>query len=192
MAVWYLMRASGVTTTLLLTAVFALGVATTKRWHPSRLPRFVTVALHRNVSLLAVVFLALHIGTAVADPYAHVGLLAAVVPFTAGRRALWVGLGAASLDLVAALVVTSLLRRHVGLRTWRIVHWAAYLVWPLALTHGLGIGSDAGALWLQTVNAVCIAFVAFVVLWRLRGAGAGTKHVERTRAGRAVTEPEAA
>ena len=179
LAVWYLMRASGVVTTVLLTGVFALGIATTKRWHPPRLPGFVTVALHRNVSLLAVVFLALHIGTAVFDHYARVGLMAAVVPFTAGHSPLWVGLGALSLDLVAALVLTSVLRRRIGLRAWRVVHWAAYLAWPSALAHGLGMGSDRGSAWLQAISGTCIAVVAVVGLWRLRGAGAGTKHLER-------------
>jgi methionine sulfoxide reductase heme-binding subunit len=185
LAVWYLMRASGVVTTILLTAVFSLGIATTKRWQPARLPRFVTTALHRNVSLLAVVFLALHVGTAVVDPYAHVGPAATVVPFTAGRSPLWVGLGAMSLDLMAALVATSLLRRHIGVRAWRAVHWAAYLAWPLALAHGLGMGSDARALWLETISGGCVAVVTGAVLWRLQGARAGSKHLDR-RVGHSV------
>jgi sulfoxide reductase heme-binding subunit YedZ len=190
-SVWYLMRASGVVSTLLLTGVFALGVATTKRWHPARLPRFVTAALHRNVALLAVVFTAVHVATAVADPYAQVGIVAAVVPFTAGRSAPWVGLGAAALDLVAALVVSSLLRRHLGLHAWRAFHWAAYLAWPLALAHGLGMGSDTGSLWLQTVSGTCAAVVAGVALWRLGSARAGAKYLDR-RVGRAGTDRVAA
>ena len=179
LAVWYLMRASGVVTTILLTVVFSLGIATTKRWQPARLPRFVTVALHRNVSLLAVLFLALHVGTAVVDRYAHVGPAAVFVPFTAGNRPLWVGLGAMSLDLIAALVATSLLRRHIGLRAWRVAHWAAYLAWPLALVHGLGMGSDTKAVWLESISGACVAVVTGVVLWRLHGAGTGTKHLDR-------------
>ena len=47
----------------------------------------------------------------------------------------WVGLGALSLDLIAALVVSSLLRRRVGARAWRAIHWAAYLSWPLAFAN---------------------------------------------------------
>ncbi len=178
LAIWYLMRASGVVTTVLLTGVLSLGIATTKRWHAGRLPRFVTVALHRNISLLAVVFLAIHVVTAVVDPYAHVGLVSTVVPFTAGRSALWVGLGTISLDLVAALVLSSVLRRFIGLRVWRLIHWAAYLAWPVALLHGLGIGSDSGTLWLQAISGVCVAIVAGVVVWRLKGIGGAPKHLE--------------
>src|SRR5205807_1844994 len=121
-----LMRASGVVSLLLLTGVVALGIATTNRWRAGRLARFVTLTLHRDVSLLAVVFVAIHVLTAIIDPYASVSLLSAVVPFTAGAGALWVGLGAVSLDLVLALIVSSLLRRHLSQRVWRGLHWAAY------------------------------------------------------------------
>jgi hypothetical protein len=91
--VWYLMRASGVVSLLLLTAVSALGVATASRLRPGRAARFVTLGLHRNVSLLAVVFLAVHVLTAIADPDASVRAVAAVVPLPSQRYALWLGLG---------------------------------------------------------------------------------------------------
>lgn len=169
LAVWYLMRASGVMSLVLLTAVFALGIATAKRWYPVRLPRFVTAALHRSISLLSVVFLAIHVATAVIDPYAHVGLVATIVPFTAGSNALWVGLGTVSLDLVVALIASSLLRRHIGQRAWKAIHWLAYLSWPVALAHTIGSGSDATTLWLRIVGGLSIAVIGAVVAWRLRG-----------------------
>ena len=168
LAVWYLMRASGVVSLVLLTAVFALGIATAKRWHPVRLPRFVTAALHRSISLLSVVFLAIHVVTALIDPYAHVGLVATIVPFTAGSNPLWVGLGTVSLDLVVALIVSSLLRRHIGPRAWKAIHWLAYLSWPVALAHTIGSGSDATTLWLRIVGGLSIAVIGAVVAWRLR------------------------
>ena len=92
--VWYLMRASGIVTLILLTGVFVLGIATTSRWRGRRLPGFAALSLHRSISLLSVVFLGVHIGTALVDPYAAVGVAALVVPFVAGKSALWVGFGA--------------------------------------------------------------------------------------------------
>ncbi len=174
---WYLMRASGVITLLLLTGVFVLGIATTKRWRSRSLPGFAVVSLHRSISLLAVVFLGVHIVTSLVDPYAAVGVAAVVVPFVAGKSAFWVGLGAVSLDLTLALIVTSLLRARIGLRVWRAVHWAAYLSWPLALFHSVGMGSDAGTLWLRGVGALCVAAVGAAVVWRWQRAAAG-KHLE--------------
>jgi sulfoxide reductase heme-binding subunit YedZ len=175
------MRASGVITLVLLTGVFVLGIATTKRWRGRSLPGFAVVSLHRSISLLAVVFLGVHIVTALADPYAAVGVAAVVVPFVAGKSAFWVGLGAVSLDLTLALIVTSLLRGRIGLRGWRAVHWAAYLSWPLALFHSLGVGSDTGTLWLRAVAIGCTASVGAAVMWRWQRATAG-KHLEPQRA----------
>jgi sulfoxide reductase heme-binding subunit YedZ len=175
-AAWYLMRASGVITLVLLTGVFVLGIATTRRWRGRTLPGFAVVSLHRSISLLAVAFLGMHVATALVDPYAAVGLAAVVVPFVAGKSALWVGLGAVSLDLTLALIATSLLRARIGLRVWRAVHWAAYLSWPVALFHSLGIGSDTGTVWMRAIAGVCTASVAGAVAWRWQRASS-PKHL---------------
>ena len=106
------------------------------------MPRFVVAGLHRNVSLLVVVFVGVHIATAVLDPYAGIRLIDAVVPFASSYRPVWVGLGALAVDLLAAVIVTSLVRVRLGLRAWRAVHWAVYVIWPVAVVHALGSGSD--------------------------------------------------
>ena len=163
--VWYLMRASGVVALLLLTLAFALGVATSNRWRPSGSRLYVTTTLHRNASLLAVAFLVVHVLTAVVDTDATVGLASALVPVGPG----WLAVGTLALDLVAALVLTSLVRRRLGYRLWRAVHWSAYGAWPLALAHGLGMGSDGGTWWLDGVTIACVAAMGAVVTWRLVG-----------------------
>jgi DMSO/TMAO reductase YedYZ heme-binding membrane subunit len=180
--VWYLMRGSGVASLLLLTAVSALGIATVSRWRPGRIPRFVTLGLHRNLSLLAVAFLAVHILTAVIDPQATVSLVSVVVPLPSDRYAIWLGLAALSFDLVVALVVTSLARARIPLRAWRTVHWLAYAAWPVALLHGAGMGTDAGSGWMLAVDAVCIAiFAGALGLRMLNAPRAAEKHQEPTR-----------
>jgi methionine sulfoxide reductase heme-binding subunit len=166
-AVWYLMRSTGVVSQVLLTAVMALGIATTNRWSPRSTPRFVTAALHRSISLLSVAFITVHVMTAVVDPYAVVGLVAVIVPFVGAGNPFWVGLGAISLDLIAALIVSSLLRRHLGYRAWHAIHWVAYVSWPVALAHGLGMGTDAASLWFIAVTIACIAIVSTALAWRL-------------------------
>jgi sulfoxide reductase heme-binding subunit YedZ len=177
MAVWYLMRASGIVSLVLLTAVVVLGIATVNRWRPGGLPRFVTTSVHRSISLLAVVFVAVHVGTAVADPYAFVSVASVFVPFVAAKSALWVGLGALSLDLVIALIATSLLRRHLRPALWKGIHWLAYVSWPVAVVHGVGMGTDASSLWLQAVTGVCVVAVLLAAASRLRRFGPA-KHLE--------------
>jgi sulfoxide reductase heme-binding subunit YedZ len=164
---WYLLRATGVVALLLLTIVFALGIATSKRFRPKGLPLWVTTTLHRNASLLAVAFLALHVVTTVIDPDASVGVLSVVVPFTSSFAPFWIGLGAVALDLMVALLVTSLLRHRMSFAAWRAVHWAAYAAWPLAIAHGLGSGTDASTPWLRAVNASSIFIAGAALVWRL-------------------------
>jgi methionine sulfoxide reductase heme-binding subunit len=166
MALWYSTRAFGAVSLVLLTITLALGVVDVGRWASPRLPRFLTDALHRTVSLLVVVFVALHVLTAVLDSFAPVRLLDAFVPFGSAYRPLWLGFGAVALDLLLALVVTSILRHRFGARTWRVVHWSAYACWPLALVHGLGAGSDVRAGWMLWLSVGCTLVVAAAVLVR--------------------------
>jgi len=166
-ALWYLTRATGLVSLVLLTLVMVLGVSQVQRWSPARWPRFVTAALHRNASLLAVVFLALHIVSAVIDPFAPISIVSAVVPFASPYRTLWLGLGAVAFDLIVALVVTSLLRERMGYRLWRTIHWTAYACWPIAFVHGLGTGSDGRVGWVLGLDLVCLVAVLASVIWRL-------------------------
>jgi predicted ferric reductase len=165
---WYVMRASGLVALVLLTLTMVAGIVNVRRYATPRWPRAVIALLHRNVSLLAVVFLGVHVATAVIDTYVSVGWLAAIVPLTSHWDRFWVGLGTFSVDMMIALVVTSLLRSRLSHRTWRAVHWLAYASWPLAMAHGLGAGTDSGALWAEAVYAVSALAVVAAAGWRLR------------------------
>jgi predicted ferric reductase len=167
-ALWYLVRGSGIVALILLTGVVALGIATTRRWQAPGLPRFVTAAVHRSVALLAVVFLGIHVLTSVVDSYVSIRMVDALVPFVGNVHPFALGLGALAFDLVVALVITSLLRARLGLKAWRIVHWLAYLAWPVALGHGLLMGSDTVASWNVIVVSACVLTVGAAVAWRLQ------------------------
>jgi sulfoxide reductase heme-binding subunit YedZ len=166
-ALWYFGRGSGVVSLVLLTIVVALGIGARSGRTPFGLPRFAVNLLHRNAALLAVVFLAGHIVSLFFDPYAQLRIFDLVLPFVGAYRPFWQGLGTLGFDLVLAIVVTSLLRHRIGARAWRVVHWLAYLSWPVALMHGLGNGSDNGTWWLWTIAMTCVAVVAASVVWRL-------------------------
>src|ERR1700687_657989 len=123
---WYTTRGAGAGSLVLLSAVVVLGVLSSLRFQSESWPRFLTTGLHRNVALMTVVFLGLHIITAVVDPFTHLGWLAAVVPFSPYYRTLWLGLGTVAFDLLLAIVVTSLLRGYIGHAAWRAIHWLGY------------------------------------------------------------------
>jgi methionine sulfoxide reductase heme-binding subunit len=164
---WYVTRATGMVSLILLTAVMCLGLLTVSRLQTAGWPRFLTAQLHRNIALLSVVFLVVHVVIAVVDPYAALGFASALIPFSSPYRQLWLGLGGVSMYLVVAMIVTSLLRGRIGQRTWRAIHWAAYAAWPTAVLHGLGTGTDSVAAWSWVLNATCMLAVAACLTWRL-------------------------
>ena len=166
-ALWYATRATGLVTLLLLTASMLLGIITAGRFASEKWPRFLTVGLHRNMTLLVLVFLALHVGTTIVDTYTSIPATAAVLPFASAYKAPWLGLGAVAADLLVAVLVTSLLRSRLGLRAWRRLHWLAYACWPVALAHGLGTGTDRRTLWVVAGTLGCAAAVAVAATWRL-------------------------
>lgn len=186
---WYVARGSGIVAMVLLTAGVVLGIVTSVRWSSPRWPRFVIEFLHRNVALLTVVFLAIHISTVVVDGFAPIGWKDAVVPFVSSYRPLWLGLGAIAFDLVVALVVTSLLRHRFGHRTWRVVHWFAYVCWPVAVVHGLGTGTDTKVGVVLVVNVVCVVAVLVAVWWRLAVGWPGQAGVRVTALGVSLVAP---
>jgi hypothetical protein len=167
---WYLTRATGAVTLLLLTVAVVLGISNARRIQAPGWPRFVVEGVHRNVSLLAIAVLAVHIATTVLDPFGSISLVNAVIPFTGTYRPLWLGLGACASDLLLAVAITSLVRRRLGHGAWRAAHWLAYICWPLAVFHGLGTGSDARELWLLALTTVCV-FAVVVAAWARIGYG---------------------
>jgi sulfoxide reductase heme-binding subunit YedZ len=164
---WYLTRGSGVVALLLLTTAMLVGALSAGRWRSERWPRFAVATVHRNVTLVALVFIAIHVTTTIVDSYAPVGLKDALVPFTSQYRPIWLGFGALAFDLLLALAISSALRRRIGYRAWRALHWSAYAAWPLALVHGLGSGSDARYGWMALLSFGCLTVVVLAVSGRL-------------------------
>jgi methionine sulfoxide reductase heme-binding subunit len=187
-AFWYATRATGLMALVLLTVTMVLGITTTTRARARRWPGFAQQELHRRLSMLATVFVALHVLTSALDTYVHIGWAAIVVPFTSGYDSFWVGIGAVSLDLMAAVFVTSLLRSRLRPGTWRAVHWLAYLCWPVALAHTFGMGTDAGEFWVVVLGALSVAAVLAALVWRV--ATVSRQRAARAAYGTGVAVPE--
>ena len=165
---WYATRGLGVATLIVLTVTVVLGVVTAVRWTGESTPAFVAADLHRNLSLIAIFLLLAHIVTTVLDPFAHIGVRDVIIPVGAAYRPVWLGLGVVAFEILIAIAATSLLRERIGARFWRLIHWAAYASWPLAVVHGLGTGSDARAPWMIGVVASCVVAVLIAVVERVR------------------------
>ena len=163
---WYATRGAGIVSLVLLTGVVVLGIVAAMRWQSASWPRFLTAGFHRNLALTTLVFLALHIVTAVVDPFTALGWNAALIPFSSSYRRLWLGLGVVALYLMLAIIATSLLRPLFGSRTWRAIHWLTYAMWPIAVVHTIGTGTDPRFAWMLAIEAICVGSVVAAVAWR--------------------------
>ena len=181
-ALWYASRATGVVTLVLLTAVVVLGMLVNRQGRLPGLPRFAVTGLHRNISLLSVVFLAIHVLTAIADPYVTIGWAATVIPFASPYKPFWLGLGAVSLDLIAALILTSLARAWMSRRAWRSIHWLAYAAWPLAVGHSIGSSTDMHSGVMLGVLFGGVLAASGAAAWRLSSAARQIPRARRAAA----------
>lgn len=166
-ALWYFARATGIVALILLTISVILGILTTVRWSSRTWPRFAVEYLHRNVTLLLLAFIVLHVATIVIDGFAPIGWISVLVPLSSPYRPIWLGLGALGFDLLLAVALTSWLRHRVGFTVWRALHWSAYAAWALVVIHGLGAGTDTKQSWTLLIDASCVLGVMVAVWWRL-------------------------
>ncbi|WP_183096305.1 ferric reductase [Nocardioides stalactiti] len=163
---WFLNRSTGFVLLGVLTATVVLGVLTVRGRAGSRVPVFVSRALHRNLSLFGTALLVAHIATAVADEFVDIRWWHAVVPWGAAYEPLGVAVGTLATDLVIAVMVTTAVRARLGLGGWQRVHQLAYLAWALGLGHGLVIGTDTGETWALVGYSSAVGLVAAAVVAR--------------------------
>jgi sulfoxide reductase heme-binding subunit YedZ len=166
---WFVSRGSGLVLLVLFSVVLALGTATRMGSAPRRWPRFAVAELHRTLSLFAASLLALHVVTAILDPFVSLGWAVTVAPFLSPYRTVAIGLGTLPVDLGGAVLITSLFRQRLGFRAWRAVHWLAYLAWPVAFAHSLTAGNDLHIWWVALIECGSAVIVATAVLARLFG-----------------------
>ena len=166
-ALWFVSRSSGLALLVAFSATVVLGIAARLGSAPKRWSRLALSELHRTLALFSVSFLGLHVATAISDPYVTIGWAATVLPFASPYRTAAIGLGALAVDLAGAVLITSLVRRRLGYRAWRVVHWLAYLAWPAAFAHSITAGSDLRIWWVALVEEGCAVAVATAMVARL-------------------------
>ena len=167
-ALWALGRGTGITALAFLTISLGLGIATRSGRRLAALPRFAVADVHRFAALAGTLLVAMHLALLFLDPFAQLRFVDLLVPFLGSYRPLWLGLGTLGFDVLVVVIISSLLRHRLGVRTFRTVHWFTYALWPIALAHALGNGTDAGHPWFLFVAGCCAIAVAAAVAWRLR------------------------
>ncbi|WP_375486598.1 hypothetical protein [uncultured Jatrophihabitans sp.] len=176
MSLWFTARGAGLSALLLLSTATCLGAlvarpaSTARSSSPTR--RYVLQYVHRAAAGLGLAVLVLHVVTILLDTYAHVGITGAIVPFTAGYRPTWVGLGSLAFYTFVGVSLLGLARGRMarserGARLWRQLHGLSYAGWALAVVHGFTSGTDSSVGWVRLLYIACVAAVAASVTYRM-------------------------
>ncbi len=164
---WILARASGFTAYVLLTGAVVAGLVLKSRPLGKALKPAAVTDLHRFLSLLGLGALAVHGLTLVADRTVEVPLQALLVPGLAGYRPLWTGVGVVAGELMVLVVASFWLRRFIGTKTWRRLHWLAYVTFAGATVHGIAAGTDTANGWGLAVYLAAVCVVSGATGWRI-------------------------
>ena len=186
MTIWYIARGAGLSAAVLLTAATCIGALMGARFPSGAGARVVLQHVHRAVASTGLIVLGVHITAILADSYAHVGALGALVPGQSGYRAVWVGLGSVATYLLLVVAATGWLRVRMArsprwTHAWRAIHGAAYASWALAMLHGLRSGTDTGVAWVRWLYVCCAAAVIGCATVRLLASAPGTSPVANRR-----------
>jgi hypothetical protein len=161
---WYVARSGGILAWVMLSAGVIWGLLLSTRVLGRRPRPAWLLDLHRFLGACAVVFTAIHVIAIVADSYVHFGLADVLVPFASSWHPVAVAWGIVSLYLLAAVEITSLLRRHLSRHAWHLVHLASLPLFLTATFHGLSSGTDAsGPVLRGAMVAVTLAVMALLV-----------------------------
>lgn len=179
---WFLNRGTGFVLLGLLTLTVVVGILATRGRAGGHVPRFLTQTFHRDLGLLTVVALVVHVASAVVDSYVDIRWWHALAPVGATYEPFWLGLGTLALDLVIVVVLTSLLRHRLPQRLWLVLHLTTYAAWAFSVVHGLGIGTDTGSGFATATYLSCAGAVGLAVLVRVAGVLASRAQARRASA----------
>ena len=166
-AFWYVTRAAGVVAYLLLWLSTAWGLAVSSKILDPLLQRFFTYDMHQFISLLALGFVVLHVVVLLADKYLPFSVAQVLVPFAAPYRPVWVGVGVIGFYLTLLVSVTFYLRQRIGYHKFRVIHYASFVAYLMALAHGLLAGTDSSLWTAQFMYAASALVVIFLFVYRI-------------------------
>lgn len=163
---WEVARVGGLVAYLLATASVVLGLLLSLKTRSPRWPRFITNELHRHVTALSLLFIAVHSLAVWVDPFTGFSAREVLLPMASHYRPVWIAFGIVGAYLAAAIWLSEYARRWIGYAWWHRFHMLAFVVFVMATVHGLGSGSDSTAAWAMALYGGAVATVAGLVLVR--------------------------
>jgi predicted ferric reductase len=157
---WYLARTSGLASYALLAASMLLGVLLSTRFAKAWPGSAAAFTLHEHTSVVGLSLALFHGLVLLGDRHTSFTLAEVLLPFSAAYRPLAVGLGQLALYAMVLLVASFHVKKRIGQRAWRAIHFGSFLLFALALLHGLAAGTDRGWMLAGIAPAALVLFFA--------------------------------
>ena len=163
---WFLARASGITAYLLIAASMIAGIVLKSRPFGAALKAPIALDVHRFITTLALAAIGVHGLALVADSTVEIEFGGLFIPFAAPYKPLWTGLGVIAADLALIVAASFPLKKRIGGRNWRRLHWATYSIFVFSTAHGIAAGTDTAQPWAMHMYLGAVGAVAFATAWR--------------------------
>jgi methionine sulfoxide reductase heme-binding subunit len=183
---WLLARASGLTAYAMLTLSVLAGLVLKARPFGRAIRPATLTGLHRMLALTGLGALAGHALALVLDTTVKVSPLGLLVPGLVGYRPLATSLGVLAAELMVIVYASFSLRKRIGTKNWRRLHWATYGIFAAATAHGIAAGTDTSRPWAFALYAGAVGAVAAATTWRALVPPVGTRPPQASRANRLV------
>ena len=164
---WYSVRALGFMAYLVVAGSVVYGLLLSTKILDAIAHRPVTFALHKDLAVVGVVLAVLHAVILLADSSFAFTPRAILVPFASPYAGLWVGFGQLAFYGLAVVTASFYVRRQIGQRAWRLLHYLTFLVFVGATGHGIMAGSDSGSNWAFWIYLVPATATLFLLLYRI-------------------------
>ncbi|KAF0111174.1 MAG: hypothetical protein FD147_1112 [Chloroflexi bacterium] len=175
-AFWYLARGSAFSAYFLLWFSMLLGVGITNKmaaiW-PGLPP---TIDLHQYTSILGLAFGLFHGLILLGDHFINFSFFQIMVPFsTTNFKPVAVGIGQLGFYLMAIITISFYVRKKIGGKTWRVIHFGSFASYLFALLHGISAGSDTTTIWAQAIYWTTGIILLYMIVYRILFSRANAK-----------------
>ncbi len=183
---WFMSRGSAIAAYWILWLSMSSGVIITNKiaqvW-PGIPPAY---EIHQYTSLLGMGLALFHALVLTGDHYIHYTIAQVLLPFgSQNYRPTWVGFGQVAFYLWGIVNLSFYVRKRIGKRAWRLIHFASYLSFFGAMLHGILSGTDTGTPWSLYLYWISGASLLFLTIYRVLASrfppAPGKSKIDRTQ-----------
>ncbi len=164
---WYMARSAGIVAYLLLWGSVAAGIMVGNKLLNGLVKPAAVFETHKTLSILALVVGMFHGFILLGDSYMNFSVLDLLIPFHSPYQPFWVGLGVLSLYLTAILVVSFYIKKRIGQRAWRLLHYTSFGLWIMTSLHGIAAGTDTQSVLMKMLYAVAVVSIGYLLTYRI-------------------------